>query len=266
MTTPVDSGTAERRWWLSRDDKAEGPYSEAYLIVSLQKGAIDPEALVCPEGSNQWMPVGKCPPFAEPTGTSTAAGSPELPVRPVGSTAWAGWMAASTNPRLPRMANWICMYCIAVSPALQLLSLLATITFGGTASDLPYDSPIVGYAVAHDVLEFLALLAVTIALVIGALQLCRLKRRGVAILKVAFVLDFARILVTLFFYLVWQAIVALAGPQTAAASSAAFTLRDAATLVALLLLVPVLIAAFVFQVVAFIWLLRHEHELPLESR
>ena len=54
----------EQQWWLSRSDKAEGPFPASSIIAGLRNGSIAPAALACPVGSQQWQRLIDWPPFA----------------------------------------------------------------------------------------------------------------------------------------------------------------------------------------------------------
>lgn len=162
-----------------------------------------------------------------------------------------------TNPRLPRMANWICIYCLGVNPALVVLFL--PWTFSGAAS-AGANSRAFGLALLWDAVQLLIELALAVALFIGGLKLKRLHasaRRWVSLTLYGSLASIAFSLLGSMF--VW-AIEAAVAPSTAIQSDPA-AWEAIIGLSALLLFVAIV----VFQIVAVVWIARHGNELPVDE-
>lgn len=251
------------RWWLAIDDKPEGPHTKSYIEMLLRSSRIRVTNLACLEGGDKWKPVCEWPDLADLAGAQESQiAPPPVPVPDVQPRRYA-FLTRLTNPRLPWMANVICFYCIVVHPALTLLSSL--FTFGeSTASTLPYDSPAVWPAVMYDALVMVFDIGIAVALVIAGLHLRRLRRVGASTIKVLFVIGFAWGVIVLLTATLWWALAAVITPQFAAEEE--FTGFGVILILFGLLFLLVLLAAFVFRIVAFVWLLRYESELPLDGR
>lgn len=59
-----------KRWYVSQDGKAQGPYPEERLAVMVQWGKISRDAYICDEQCSTWVPIKR---------SSFAALFPELP-------------------------------------------------------------------------------------------------------------------------------------------------------------------------------------------
>jgi hypothetical protein len=49
---------SEKRYWLSLHGKTQGPHAAEQIRVGLACRRLVPEILACPEGSQQWVPLG----------------------------------------------------------------------------------------------------------------------------------------------------------------------------------------------------------------
>jgi hypothetical protein len=255
-TQPNDTGTGSERWWLSRNNVPEGPHSEGYVSASLMGGAITSSTLACPVGGSQWKPLCEWPQFREVLSKIPVSAMPPPPALPSSGLAGAGLAGLLTNPRLPRMANWICIYCLGVVPSLTIISL--PWTFSG-ASSVGSASPAFGLAILWDLATLVIDVASAIVLFLGGLKLKRLtpKARWWAIMSFYVSLG-SKAIVLLGSLFVW----AVEAAVTSGASSSDPTTGEAFLgLFAILLLLAVL----VFEVVALVWLHRHAHELPLDQ-
>jgi hypothetical protein len=164
-----------------------------------------------------------------------------------------GAPALLTNPKLPRMANLICIYCLGVSPALTILSLPWTFS---DASSVGSASPAFALTLLWDLVAFAIDTTVTVILFLSGLKLKRLQasaRRWVT-LALYGSLGSATVLVVGSMF-VW-AIAAAIGPQ--ASTSNDFTAGE-------VLLISLALIVLVFEIVAVVWLHRHGHELPLDK-
>lgn len=255
-THPNDTGTGSERWWLSKNSTPAGPYSEGYVSASLNGGTITSSTLACPVGGNQWRPLSEWPQFKEVLSKLPGtAMPPPPPLAPPGS-ARAGLTDFLTNPRLPRMANWICIYCLGVSPAMTIIALPWTFS---EASSVGSASPAFLLAILWDLATFVIDVASAIVLFLGGLKLKRLSpnARWWAIMSFYVSLG-SKAIVLLGSLFVW-AVEAAVAPG---ASSSDLTTGGAFLGLFAILLV---LAVLVFEIVALVWLHRHGHELPLDQ-
>ena len=175
MTSPVralSEPPEEKRWWVVILQKAEGPYVTDQVFTSLKTGAIPPDAQACLVGTRHWAPLSDWPEFAE------VASLVPPPLPPSSELVNSHPLI---NRQLPSMANWICVYCIALRPVISALGLVAAITSGG--------SGVSGHLTAEDVLGLLDFavptLATTTAMVIGGVRLRNLRESGPTLIKAA---------------------------------------------------------------------------------
>src|ERR1700722_11092877 len=112
LPTPPEPAN-EKKWWIANRGLADGPFNETYVVTALKMHLIQPTTLACPVGAQQWKPVSDCPEFAEIAAAVPPPLPPALPGHPLDVC-----LPLLTNPALPKMANWISIYCIAVTPIL----------------------------------------------------------------------------------------------------------------------------------------------------
>lgn len=260
MADQNESSHEDTRWWIATGDKPEGPHTRSYIEMLLRSGRIVSTNLACPVDGEEWKPLCEWPELSDLAAVSGSQNAP--PPLPV-PTVLPRHIGLLTNPRLPRMANWICIYCIAVYPVLNLLSCIETFAYG-TASDFQYDSPATGFAVTYDAIMLVLYLGTAIAIVIGGLHLRRLRRVGATVIKAFFIVDFASIVIELLTATLWSALAAVVASPLPAEEE--LTALGGVLVLVCLLIVALFVAVLVFQIIAFIWLLRHEHELPLNGR
>lgn len=218
MTT-ADSAT---EWWLMRGSAAHGPFTPAYIQLSLRSGAIAPEVLACPVGGQQWKPLNAWPEF------NSAMSS-----QPVSSS-------GGSKAELPEFAKWIRSYCLFVSPMLFFGGMLGCLNAG--SSFVP-ESPLFGVELIALAIYGIVQLGVAAILILGAIDLPTRSTKAVRMLQLGFALDLlnvvAMLVVTLFLF-------ALAFSEQGHIAEVRDSVFD--------LLAPVQLAAVAFEAVALVWL------------
>lgn len=167
-----------RQWWISTEGTAQGPYTEGYVIAALATRTIPASALACPVGGQAWKRVCEWPEFA-----GAALDLPQTDsVTPPPVAAGTGMSApVLTNPLLPPMANWICVYAIAVGPLLSAFYCLSCcVTFNPMFRE---DSPFLVLEFVLSIVDTLFTLGTTALVMVGGLRLKRLRRSGIAFIK-----------------------------------------------------------------------------------
>lgn len=62
-----------QRYYVNRTGHAEGPFDEAMVIETIKAGHVAPNAQLCVEGGDAWVPIVSHPPFAAAMPSTTAA-------------------------------------------------------------------------------------------------------------------------------------------------------------------------------------------------
>lgn len=234
-----------RRWWLSTTGKAEGPYTESYIIAGLKTNTIAANAHACPVGAQEWKAVIQWPAFADAV-VPVATGTP--PVPPQGTAT--AYDSMLTNPRLPPMANWICVYTLLVSPLLWCIDNLSC-CFTGTYLDP--ESDLFGFEILLLFFEAVATLAVTVVLFLGGLRLKSLKASGPTIIKIGLWTSLGLIPLFIMLYI---PLFVTAGENDLVEST---TAQDIISFFALC----VGLVVYAFEIFSLIWLYRNAKSLPL---
>lgn len=242
-TLPADSNAKEPSWWLSTCGKAEGPHSSSYVLTGLKANNIPPTAYACPVGGTEWKLIQQWPAFASAT---------PPPHPPIETLSGPHWETPLTNSRLPIVANWICIYCIVVAPAVWVASGLSNVMVGWAFKE---ESPLFGFEILTTFLIGIISLVATILLVIGGLRLRALRSSGALIIKVSILTNFV------FGLLGFVVMVSLHVVATDADSS---TSTPGSEVISFFMLM-VALATLTFEIVAVIWLLRNSKMLPLTN-
>lgn len=240
-----------RRWWLSTGGEPEGPHSEGYILIGLKTGEIPSSALVCPVGGQEWKPISGWPEFAQSAASKTPISPPTLPNVAAQTSA-----PVLTNPLLPSMANWICVYAIVVSPFLWFVqNLSCCITFSPLYRE---DSTFFIIEFGLYMLEALVTLGVAILFVVGGIRLKNLQ--GDSIVRLALWLGLGSVALFILCYGVLGGIAGGLGGQPFVdfAEQTATTAQDLISFASLI----VGLAELAFQIVAFVWLYRNAKSLP----
>jgi S1-C subfamily serine protease len=164
-----------------------------------------------------------------------------------------------TNPRLPKLANWICVYCLIVSPIWFSLSL-----FCWDSSDIATGSPMRGLYVAWDLLRLLLGAGVTTVLFLGGLRLKQLRPNGrlLALIGLYASIAFRLVKVVGGAFLGFLAMMSDSQPSDTAS-------EDPVALVLLLILLLLSLASGLavtaVEIVGVVWLHRIGKSLPVEN-
>jgi hypothetical protein len=86
----------EKKWWIAVRGVSDGPYSAAFILVSLKAGILEREALACLVGTQQWRPIGDWTDF----GSSLP---PPLPAQLVQGS---GKLSPAISPKVPSGMDW----------------------------------------------------------------------------------------------------------------------------------------------------------------
>ncbi len=160
-------------WWLHQDGNATGPYTENYITAGLKSNVIPLDARACLVGSEEWKPIDKWPILS---GLISANSVPVLPNHVEPNTE-----SPFSNPQLPKMANWICLYCILIRPVLLSIGLLTLVL--GDSGHGSHTSKIYSILMIIFFLELLFYSCMTVFLMIGGLRLRALRQSGRKIIK-----------------------------------------------------------------------------------
>ena len=253
-TRPENRPPNESRWWLLIDNRPEGPHGRAYLIACLRSGQIAVDSLVCPEGSQGWRQIAAWPQLAADLSGLVGPTRTVPPAPPSGILSrGAAGSGLLTSSSLPPMANWICVYCIAVSPALWIIQNMSCCVTGATFHE---NSDFLRLEILLQSVSSLASLVVTIALAIGGMRLRDLKRSGLQLVTTAIWAAFAAGAVILIAQVLLAAIAGMSETDQFAAQNAAAEIITFGQFV-------VGVCEFVFMVVSLVWLHRNKNKLAL---
>lgn len=246
----MTSATTQQRWWVAGASGAEGPYVEEHVLSWLSSGQLSATTLLCPEGGSEWRAVSAWPQFAPPP-------PPPIPEQFAIDPHVVSVRHSSSPPthaRLPTMAGWICIYSVAIVPLLLIIGLISFLMTAGSVGSLHPDSQFVGAAFLLDLLTGLRSLGVCVLLVMGGLRLQDRRLSGVALLKTGLWIDVVAAALFFFAYAVVFSAAAVEGGivETSDASDVIVFGEGVLDL-----------AAFVFDIVALIWLTRNERHLRL---
>lgn len=237
-----ESGSREQ-WWLSTSGAVEGPYSGAFLQAGLKSGVIPGAAHACRVRGETWKPLSEWDEFRDSVPRADAEWNP----RTHSNTSLPSPL---TNPRLPAMANWICIYCIAIAPIWCLISRLSCFVTGATFRET-------STYFAWDVIEFLVggviSLVATTLLLLGGLRLRTLDRSGPVLILTA--IWFA-LVAGLLLFTVSMTLLAVSSPEDVAESTTAGLILG-------FLFGSIGLVELVFLIASLVWLHRNNHSLPL---
>jgi hypothetical protein len=155
------------------------------------------------------------------------------------------------------MANWICIYCIAVSPVLWFVEHMSCVVTGITDGDPNFATA----GLMLDILDALKSLAATILLAIGGMRLRRLRASGATLIRTALWIAFIGGAILVALYIVGGIVIAMGEGYAEAATDG--TQQSAAAELLSFALMVVGFGELLFMVTALVWLTRHERELPL---
>ncbi|QDU63251.1 hypothetical protein Pan216_41290 [Planctomycetes bacterium Pan216] len=253
------NGSGEKRWWLHYSGQTTEPLSRDSVESILSSRKVPSDALICLVGSDSWLSIRQVTEFARlvpPPLPSHSHGGGTGASGPVDRSTL--WDHPLVNPRLPTMANWICIYAIVVSPVLYCLWWIVGL---GTSPLFADDSWFRGMEfISHLTLD-LAYLIVAVFLFVGGIRLKNIQRSGAFLTRWCI---WANIILNIGGTLLFGTLgffAGLNGEHHFAPVSEFATVGDTVSE----LLLPVYVMAFVFELFALVWIHRHEQELPLET-
>jgi predicted permease len=232
------------QWWLAKNSAAEGPLSHQEIRDALNSNKISRADYAYSSNEKEWKPLSAWSEFD--SGTEEAAIQPP-PAPPVESYPIEPLI---TNPRLPAMANWICIYTLLVSPWLWWFYTVSDLTSGPIFVE---NSPLAGVEALAMFVGMFTSLIITVALFIGGMRLRALRRSGTTIIILSIVVAVAVQVLMLFGVIL---LLAMSDPIHYATKTVAAELID-------FFAVIVGLCEAAFMVTALLWLRRNEQYLPL---
>lgn len=253
-----DSG---KSWWLAINGKSEGPFSTEEIGSRLRSGRVTASTPACAEGLTEWKPIASWPALANavPAANLSVGPPPAPPPFPNATPNASPYSGASepvlTNPLLPQMANWICIYSIVIAPIIWFVQHMLCCV-DGTFSDESDSAVILLLLRAVDAVKSLA---VTVLLFIGGARLRRLRTSGASLIRIA--LWIGLIGGAVFIALTVVGVV-FALPNDVGEGTQSPSENAAATLVQTAQFI-VGFCEMLFMIFSLVWLTRHQLELPL---
>jgi len=237
-------GSPQSQWWLAKNGRAEGPLSHQEFSDALKSNRISSTDYAYSSGGKEWKPLSAWSEFESGTAESTLQSPPappvdSYPIEPL-----------LTNPRLPPMGNWICIYTLQISPWLWCLYIVSEM-ISGTA--LNEKAPLMGVEALAMIISMLVSLGVTISLFIGGVRLRALSRSGPNIIILSIVIATAA---HLLLSLGAMAIIAMTDQNNFASKTVAVELIDYFILIAAL-------CEGAYLLTSLFWLRRNARFLPL---
>tara|TARA_R110002167_G_scaffold146607_2_gene338071 strand:+ start:10965 stop:11702 length:738 start_codon:yes stop_codon:yes gene_type:complete len=232
----------QSQWWLAKNGGVEGPLSHQDISDALKSNRIRSADYAYSSDEKEWKPLSA---WSEFDSEKSAVQSP--PVPPVESYPIEPLI---TNPRLPAMANWICIYTLQISPWLWCLYTISQMTYGTVLAENP---PLMGVEALAIFVSMLASLGVTISLFIGGVRLRALSRSGPNTIILSIV---AATAINLLLFLWAMGIVAIVDQSHFASKTVAAELIDYFVGI-------VGICEWSFMLTSLFWLRRNARFLPL---
>lgn len=234
----------QRQWWLAKNGVAEGPLSQQEIRDALKSSKISSADYAYSSDSKEWKPLSTWSEFVSGSEETALQSPPDPPVEsyPI--------EPLITNPRLPPMGNWICIYTLLVSPWLWWFYTVSDLTSGLVFVE---NSPPAGLDALAMFVGMLTSLVITVALFIGGMRLRALRRSGITIIILSIVVAVAVQVLMLFGVIL---LFAMSDPSHFATKSVAIELID-------YFVVVVGLCEATFMVTALLWLRRNERYLPL---
>ena len=231
----------QSQWWLAKNGEAEGPLSHQEISDALQSNRISSADYAYSSDSKEWKPLSAWSAFE--SGTEEAALQPppvdSYPIEPL-----------ITNPRLPPMANWVCIYTLQISPWLWCLYIASELICGGLLAE---NASLAGVEAAAIFINMLASMVVTISLFIGGSRLRALSRSGPNIIILSTVVATA---VHLLLFLCSVLIISMADENS-------FDSKTAAVELIHYFVFLVSLCEGAFMLTSLFWLRRNARFLPL---
>lgn len=235
---------SQSQWWLAKNGLAEGPLSQQEIRDALKSGKISSADFAYSSDSNEWKPLSAWSEFVSGSEEAALQSPPDPPVEsyPI--------EPLITNPRLPPMGNWICIYTLLVSPWLWWFYTVSEMTSGLTFVE---NSPPAGVEALAIFVGMLTSLVITVALFIGGMRLRALRRSGSTIIILSIVVAVAAQILMLFGVIL---LFAMSDPSHFATKTVTAELIN-------FFVVVVGLCEAAFMITALLWLRRNERYLPL---
>lgn len=230
------------QWWLAKNGGVEGPLSHQDISDALKSNRIRSADYAYSSDEKEWKPLSA---WSEFESEESALQPPSVP--PVESYPIEPLI---TNPRLPAMANWICIYTLQISPWLWFFYVISQMTYGTVLAE---NAPLMGVEALAIFVSMLASLGVTISLFIGGGRLRALSRSGPNIIVLSIVVATA---INLLLFLWGMGIFAMADQIHFASKTVAAELIDYFVGI-------VGICEWAFMLTSLFWLRRNARFLPL---
>ena len=225
------TATVQQEWWIHTDGRAEGPYSSAFVRVTLERADSPGDVRICPVGEKEWRPAREWPDFADLTRSRAAV------VREHGP-------AVSVDHKL--MLRVIGVYAAVVAPLLFLLEMAATFTGNSLVNELASSSRLLPYGFALDLFWSVLDAGTTAFLCLAGWWLLSLRSKSVATTLIALGLRMFSALLQIPIVILWQGLV----------ESQASQLQGEPPMGTWLVFCNLLLlASFLFELVALTWLL-----------
>lgn len=232
------------QWWLAKNGEAEGPLSHQEISDALKSNRIKTADYAYSSDQKEWKPLAAWSEFESVNEDS----APQLPpAPPVESYSIKPFL---THPRLPPMANSICIYTLLISPWLwcfYFISLLHT----GTA--LNENASLAGVEALFLFVNLFVSLVATVSLFIGGLRFRSLQRSGPTIIVYTIT---ATLVIQVFLFLCMFALAAFTEQSD-------FIQQTAAVEMINYLSVIVGICELIFMIMVVLWFRRNARYLPL---
>ncbi|QGQ24638.1 DUF4339 domain-containing protein [Gimesia benthica] len=232
------------QWWLAKHGVAEGPLSHQEICDALQSNKISLADYAHSSNEKEWKPLTAWSEFDSGTEEAGLQSPPAPPVESYPTD------PLITNPRLPAMANWICIYTLQIAPWLWFLYVISQMTYGTVLDE---KDPLMGVEALAMFISMLVSLGVTISLFIGGARLRALSRSGPNIIILSIVVATA---VHLLLSLWGIGIIAMADQSNFASKTVAVELIN-------YFVVIVELCEWAFLLTTLFWLRRNAHFLPL---
>ncbi|MBN73423.1 MAG: hypothetical protein CME32_29560, partial [Gimesia sp.] len=228
----------------AKNGVTEGPLSQQVIRDALKSGKISSADYAYSSGSKEWKPLSTWGEFISGSEETALQSPPDPPVEsyPI--------EPLITNPRLPPMGNWICIYTLLVSPWLWWFYTVSEMTSGLTFVE---NSPPAGVEALAVFVGMLTSLVITVALFIGGMRLRALRRSGSTIIILSIVVAVAAQVLMLFGVIL---LFAMSDPSHFATKTVAAELIN-------FFVVVVGLCEAAFMITALLWLRRNERYLPL---
>lgn len=234
-----------QRWWLAKNGKVEGPLSQAQLVEDLKAKRIEISTYLCPVGLSEWRPLKDWSDLASLVDKSETDAPPEPPVESYLIT------PLYTNTRLPKLANWICIYAILLSPASWFHSLVATLLGGFTFKE---SSNMFGVEALLSILYLFVSLILTGCLFVGGLKLRTLQKFGGTLIMGSVAA----------YFIVWVLYSLLTFIMLSSASETELSQNSVVQELISYFALIIGLGELLFLITTFLWLRRNSRFLPLD--